>query len=650
MTVIIGTAGHIDHGKTTLLRALTGIDADRLPEEQRRGMTIDVGYAHLDLEDGSSIDFVDVPGHDALIGNTLVGAGEIDAVLLVVAADDGPRAQTIEHLELLDALAIRDGLVVVTKADIAGGERSAGVAADVDSLLAGTSLAGSPILVASSTSGEGLPEVRAAIVRLRDLVTARAATQPAGPTRLAIDRAFVVKGRGVVVTGSLRGGSVRVGDALRLEPSGIAVRVRGLHVHHGPVEIAEGGRTAVNLAGVELDAIRRGAILTSGSGIEVTGRILAQVARPTAMRSRRGALAWPPADGARVRLHLGTDQVDALVGRRGREAAGLPDGTVTAVLRLAAPMAIAVGDRGVLRRPSPGDLLGSVRIIDTDPPRGASRRRATPERLAGLAISVAEADVEGVADALVALHGALSATRIAGAAGALRQAGAGVGAEVAAGIALAPDLRDAIERDAVAAVQAHHRDHPLDVGMPLTGLRRSLRADLRRHAAIRRDLVAAADAAVDGLVADLVRRRRLARDGDRLRDPAREAGPSAALAASMARLEALLNLPAPPALAAAAQEAGCPADGIRALEASGRIVRIEADLAWSALAFQRLAAQALALARRAPLTPAILRDATGTSRRYVLPLVEDLGRRGILTRTPAGHVPGPRAPREPVGR
>ena len=147
MTVVIGTAGHIDHGKTTLLRALTGIDADRLPEERRRGMTIDVGYAHVTLPDGTELDFVDVPGHDRLVGNMLVGAGEIDAAMLVVAADDGQRAQTVEHLALLDALGVRHGLAVVTKPDVAGTERTTEVAAEVARLLVGTSLGGSPVLV-----------------------------------------------------------------------------------------------------------------------------------------------------------------------------------------------------------------------------------------------------------------------------------------------------------------------------------------------------------------------------------------------------------------------------------------------------------------------------------------------------------------------
>src|SRR5262245_28932878 len=213
MTVVVGTAGHIDHGKTTLLRALTGIDADRLPEERRRGMTIDVGYAHLALDDGTEIDFVDVPGHDKLVGNMLVGAGEVDAALLVVAADDGPRAQTLEHLALLDALGIAVGIAVVTKADAVDAERRAAVATEVDALLGTTSLAGAPVLVASGTTGEGLDDVRAALIALRDRVPT-----PDRPASLAIDRIFAVKGRGVVVTGTLRGGPLATGDPLRIVP------------------------------------------------------------------------------------------------------------------------------------------------------------------------------------------------------------------------------------------------------------------------------------------------------------------------------------------------------------------------------------------------------------------------------------------------
>ena len=185
-TVVIGTAGHIDHGKTTLLRALTGIDADRLPEERRRGMTIDVGYAHLDLDDGTSLDFVDVPGHDKLVGNMLVGAGEIDAAMVVVAADDGPRAQTLEHLELLDALGIRHGIVVITKVDAVDDDRVEAVRALVRQLIDRTTLGASPILAASGVTGTGLEDLRAALVALRDRAMPGAALRPSA--RLAIDR------------------------------------------------------------------------------------------------------------------------------------------------------------------------------------------------------------------------------------------------------------------------------------------------------------------------------------------------------------------------------------------------------------------------------------------------------------------------------
>ncbi|MEZ0240707.1 MAG: GTP-binding protein, partial [Chloroflexota bacterium] len=186
MTVVVGTAGHIDHGKTTLLRALTGIDADRLPEEQRRGMTIDVGFAHLTLDDGAELDFVDVPGHDRLIGIMLVGAGEIDAAMLVVAADDGPRAQTLEHLGLLDALAITEGLAVVTKADTVDPARAGEVVAAVRALLDRTSLRSARIVVASGATGTGLDEVRAALHELRHRVVRHASEAPASGPRLAI--------------------------------------------------------------------------------------------------------------------------------------------------------------------------------------------------------------------------------------------------------------------------------------------------------------------------------------------------------------------------------------------------------------------------------------------------------------------------------
>jgi selenocysteine-specific elongation factor len=677
MTVVVGTAGHIDHGKTTLLRALTGIDADRLPEERRRGMTIDVGYAHMTLPDGSALDFVDVPGHDGLVGNMLVGAGEADAAMLVVAADDGPRAQTLEHLELLDAFGLRDALAVVTKADLVPVARAAAVADETRDLLARTTLAGGPVVVVSAATGAGLDELRDELLRLQVRALARSRLGPAGPLRLPIDRVFAIRGRGTVVTGSLRGGGLARETALRLEPGGAPVRIRELQVHGSPVAIAPGGRTAVNVAGTDAVAIGRGAVLTDGPGVTASDRLLVRLRPPAGLRppARPGGHAgtspsFPLPDGAHLRLHLGTDQVDVRAGRRGRESSALGDGSITAVLRLSRPVATFVGDHLLLRRPSPGEAAAGGIVLDPAPPRGISRRRIDPERLAGLAAAVDDGDPVGACDAIVALHGAVTAERLAavrgsfGAGGAEHtsaHAGPGIsggpagGAASAAGgeLVLAPDLADRLERLALELIREHHATEPGAPGLPVAGLRSALATDLRRAATWpgagtsghRSRVPVVVASAVDRILAGLVQRGLVVRAGDRLHLPGHAPELPARLVAAMDRLEALLDMPAPPGLAAAAATAGCPADGIRALRDAGRIVVLEDDLAWSARAYGRLAAQALGLASRAPLTPAALRDASGTSRKYVLAILEDLDRRGILRRTDAGHVPGPRAPR-----
>ncbi len=655
MTVVIGTAGHIDHGKTTLLRALTGIDADRLPEEQRRGMTIDVGYAWLDRDDGSSIDFVDVPGHEALVGNMLVGAGEIDAVMLVVAADDGPRAQTIEHLELIDGLGIRDGLVVVTKVDLAGPERTATVRAEVARLVTATSLAGVPILEASGSTGAGVPELRMAVDVLVQAVLARRATAPVGPVRLAIDRAFSVRGHGTVVTGSLRGGTIRPGDALRLEPGGRPLRVRGIQVHHGPVAEAAGGRVALNLTGTDLDTLARGAVVTSGSGIVSSDRLLVRLEAPA--RLGAGSLlarrpAWPPADGTRTRLHLGTAQAEAVVGRRGREAVALEGGALTAMLRLDGPIATFAGDRAVLRRPSPGDILARVVVLDPRPAAGAARRRANAERIEALSAAIDRGDAPAAAGATIALHGAMTRAELEDVEASLGVGGpsetaSGPGSRSDGALVLAPDLARDLADLAIESVAAFHAAQPEATGMPSIALRQVIRAALRRATGRPRAQDALLDASAAEVVEALVGRRILVREGDRVRAAERAAGPPPALAAAMDRLAALLEVPAPPDLSEAARAAHCPPEGVQRLQAEGRIVRVEADLAWGVAAFAALERTALDLAERGPLAPAALRDATGTTRRVVMPLLEDLNRRGLLVRTPAGHVLGPRA-RRPV--
>lgn len=621
MAVVIGTAGHIDHGKTTLLRALTGIDADRLPEERSRGMTIDVGYAHMELPDGGSLDFVDVPGHDRLVGNMLVGAGEIDAVLLVVAADDGPSAQTVEHLALLDALGLRDGLAAVTKADLAGEARAREVALAVEGLLGGTTLAGAPVHVVGSLTGAGIDGLRAALRDLAGRVAARLASEreASGGPRLAVDRAFGVRGRGVVVTGSLRGGRVAVGDALRLVPGDREARVREVQAHGIAVAGSDGGRTALLLAGVDLTQVRRGTVLTTDPAVVATSRLLAALRAPAGLEpaglapaGRAHGAPQAPADRARLRLHLGTAQAEALVLRGPREAIELPDSSSVAILRLEEPIACAPGDRFALRRPSPASAAGGGTVLDPEPPRGISRRRLTPGRAVALAASPRDAA------ARLDLHGSLPG---------------------APSRLLAPDVAEALAQAALRAVAEHHAADPASPGMPLPALRQALSHAARRLATLDH---AAADEVAQGRIAELVRSGALARAGDAVRDPARGAGLPPETLAAMDRLAAALAVPAPPPLDGAARSAGCPPAGIRALEAAGRIVRLEDNLAWEAAAYRELSRRALAMAAAAPLTPAAFRDATGTSRRYVVLILEDLGRRGLLRRTDAGHVLGPK--------
>jgi selenocysteine-specific elongation factor len=515
----------------------------------------------------------------------LVGAGEIDAAMLVVAADDGPRAQTLEHLALLDALGIAPGIAVVTKVDAVPVERTVAVVDEVRALLAGTSLAGAPVLAASALSGEGLDAVRVALVALTERVTSLP-----GPPRLAIDRVFSVKGRGVVVTGTLRGGPLSRNDRLRLVPGSREARIREIQSGGRTIERAEGGgRTALNLADVDADDLHRGTVLTGDDSVVATDRVLAAFSRPVGDRTR-------------ARLHAGTAAADAAVGRSGRDALTLPDGRAAGVVRLAVPIGLRPGDRFVLRRGPAIAPVGGV-VLDTAPPRGISRRRQTPERVGALA-------GEAVESARLELHGA-------------------------AGGRLAPD---------VAAIGAAAALAAVDPEASLVSARAATARALRGVVTVRRDEAAAlATRLVDGLVFD----GRLAREGERLRRPGVTAGrPDTALAAAMDRLEGVLGVPSPPSLADAARSVGCPPEGIRALERGGRIVVLAPDLAYASATYRDLTARALAMASRGPLTPAAFRDATGTSRKYVMAILEDLDRRAILRRTPAGHVPGPRAPAE----
>jgi len=370
--MIVATAGHVDHGKTTLVRALTGVDTDRLPEEKARGMSIDIGFAYADLGGAQLVGFVDVPGHERFLRNMLAGVAAIDFALLVVAADDGVMPQTREHLAVLDLLGIRLGAVALTKADRVDASRIAGVTRELHALLAPTCLRDAPSFPLSSTTGVGIDALRR---HLGAAQQGRAARSRDGNFRLAIDRSFSVAGAGLVVTGAVLSGSVQEGDALLLSPAGVSVRVRGIHAQDRPVASAGAGmRCALNLAGdlKRVDVSRGDWVVAAAahapvSRIDVRLRLLADADRPLAH--------WAP-----VQVHLGAASLSAnVVLLQDRTLA--PGAQAYAQLALERPALAMHGDRFVLRSQSGQRVIGGGVVIDTT---AAGRRIARPLRLARL--------------------------------------------------------------------------------------------------------------------------------------------------------------------------------------------------------------------------------------------------------------------------
>ncbi len=352
---LIGSAGHIDHGKTSLVEALTGIDCDRWAEEKSRGITIDLGFAHLSRGD-LQIGFVDVPGHERFLHNALAGLGGIRAMLLVVAADEGVKPQTREHLAVCSLLGIPQGLVALTKIDLVSEDLRELAQLEVEELLAATPFAGAPILPVSSTTGEGIAELEAAIVALAEQAEPDPATLEA-PARLPIDRAFHLKGLGVIVTGTLASGAIRAGDTLEVLPGTERVRVRSIQVHGDSREVAEAGeRTSLQITGLQLEALSRGLTLAEPEALSAGARLLV---RFELLADAPNALSgFVP-----IRLHLFASEVYGRL--RPLDPTELAPGEHgLAEIRLAAPVVARRGDRFVVRRPSPAATLGGGEILD----------------------------------------------------------------------------------------------------------------------------------------------------------------------------------------------------------------------------------------------------------------------------------------------
>lgn len=471
---VIGTAGHVDHGKSTLVRALTGIDPDRLQEEKDRGMTIDLGFAWLKLPSGREVSIVDVPGHERFIKNMLAGVGGIDLALLVVAADESVMPQTREHLAILDLLQVRSGLVAVTKRDLVDEEWLELVISEVEETLKPTTLKNAPIVAVSSNSGEGLPLLLATMDQLLEQTTER---QDRGRPRLPIDRVFTISGFGTVVTGTLLDGRLAAAQEVEILPGGLRSRVRGVQTHRHKVEFAEpGSRTAVNLTGLATTELSRGDVLTTPgwlrptTAVDVHLRAVADLAKPIAHNSR-------------VTFHSGAAEVPGRVRLLDAQEL-LPGASSWAQIKLSAPVAIVKGDYFVIR--SSDATLGGGVAVEPAAKRHRRFHEATLDRLETLEQGTPEevliqtlSQIEPAEQRALLEHAGLEASI---AAGGLRNALA-AGDVIALGAASAQPNTYLITRGGWSALSdrtrtiaaAYHAQFPLRSGLPKEELKSRLK-------------------------------------------------------------------------------------------------------------------------------------------------------------------------------
>jgi selenocysteine-specific elongation factor len=626
--MILATAGHIDHGKTALVRALTGIDADRLPEEKRRGLTIDLGFAYTTLPDGTELGFVDVPGHERFLPNMLAGVLSIDRVLLIVAADDGPRPQTLEHLDILELIGIREVTGVVTKIDRVDAERRDAVVGEVAELLAASGYSDAPIFAVSSRTGDGIPALAAHLAERTAIAAAERAVRPSeGGFRLPIDRVFTLPGIGMVVTGTAASGAVAAGDRLTLSPRGIEVRVRGVHAQNRPVERAVvGERCALNIAGTFPD----GAEPTRGDWLLVpplyapTGRI------DVALKVSRAAPV-PLKSGLPVHVHLGTEDRVGRIAMLGQNLL-TPGDEGLVQLHLDRPIGALWGDRVVLRDHGAINTLAGGRVVDPFPPR---RGRAKPGRLVALA-AMQEADAGIALERLLEAAGFVELARFALA----RNLALATVVELAAsdGFACfgerrapytaAPSFLAELGARMEAALGERHRAAPDTLGVPRGVLIRQVRG-LGPEPVLDAALAAAIDAgciARDGAVLRLnAHQPRLSRDDEKL----------------WQRVEPLLAVDdlRPPRVRELAEALGIEPDAatrqLRRFERFGRVAPVASNRYFLPATVARLADLARELADADPsgaFTAASFKDRSGTGRNLTIEILEYLDRIGVTKR------------------
>jgi selenocysteine-specific elongation factor len=626
-SIIVGTAGHIDHGKTALVRALTGIDADRLPEEKRRGITIDLGFADLDLGE-VRIGFVDVPGHERFVKNMLAGAHGIDVVALVIAADESVMPQTREHFDICRLLAVKSGVVVLTKKDLVDEELLELARAEAEELVKGSFLAGAPIIAVSSRTGEGTEQLKNA---LREVASRVAARSDDFVVRLPVDRAFTMKGFGAVVTGTLVAGEINDGDELDLLPPGARVRVRGIQVHGASIKQAVAGqRTAINLGGVEASTLERGMVLAAAGRLSPTQIVDAAIqvleAAPRGIRSRQ-----------RVRLHIGAAEVLARV--RVLDAGGLigPGRQGLAQLRLETPIVGCTDDRFIVRAYSPQMTIGGGLILDPfavkhrakDFPqvRAALENLEKGDRATRLAQFVIDAGLRGLRRNGLAARTAWRNEVIDPAVAAAIAGGSILDVE---GTLISRAAFDDFDRQLLAEISAHHKREPLSRGLPKEVLRE-------------RFFAGATAESFRAMLAEVETRGAIVSEKEvvRLRDHTREVSADDAHRRDL--LEEIFRTAgvAPPSLNEAFSNAGLkPTEQyarkiLQLLIDSGALVKVHGDMFFHVSALDNLVTKLRVHAEQNPdrtIDVGAFKDLAGISRKYAIPLLEYFDRQRVTRR------------------